>query len=381
MNIELHLIQNFAPSNLNRDDTGSPKTCEFGGYRRARISSQCIKRAIRTEFQAGNLLPEQNLATRTKRISGEVADRLAKLGRDREQALKITETALAGLKITVVDGRSQYLLYLGEDEISNIVGICEEHWDALTSAAGDGESGKKASKAAVPADVQKSLAAALDGGKASDLALFGRMLADIPEKNVDAASQVAHAISTHQAAIEFDFYTAVDDLRPEDTSGADMLGTIEFNSACFYRYANINVPQLRENLGGDDDLAVATARAFLSASFEAVPTGKQNSFAAQSRPDFALAVVRKRGLYSLANAFVNPVRPSNGNDLIHNSVASLDRHWASVTGMYGDGEILAVAAATTYPDALNSLSESLVGNVGELIARTVDKVAGGMVEA
>ncbi len=381
MNIELHLIQNFAPSNLNRDDTGSPKTCEFGGYRRARISSQCIKRAIRTEFQTGDVLPEQNLATRTKRISGEVADRLAKLGRDHEQALKITETALAGIKITVVDGRSQYLLYLGEDEISNIVGICEEHWDALTAAAGDGESGKKASKAAVPADVQKSLAAALDGEKASDLALFGRMLADIPEKNVDAASQVAHAISTHQAAIEFDFYTAVDDLRPEDTSGADMLGTIEFNSACFYRYANINVPQLRENLGGDDDLAVATARAFLSASFEAVPTGKQNSFAAQSRPDFALAVVRDRGLYSMANAFVNPVRPSNGNDLIHNSVASLDRHWASVTGMYGDGAIKAIAAATTYPDALNSLSESLVGNVGELIARTVDEVAGGMMEA
>src|SRR5690606_30773078 len=152
----------------------------------------------------------------------------------------------------------------------------------------------------------------LDGGRAVDLALFGRMLADLPDRNVDAACQVAHAISTHRVSAEFDYYTAVDDLKPDDTSGADMIGTVEFNSACYYRYANIDLRQLVKNLKGeaeevDAELAEAAVRAFLIASRDAIPTGKQNSFAARNAPSFFLAVVRDRGAWSLANAFVAPV--------------------------------------------------------------------------
>src|SRR5207248_4571476 len=169
------------------------------------------------------------------------------------------------------------------------------------AAAGSDEGKKKRTakqqkaeaKSAVPDEVQKAVPALLDGGKAADLALFGRMLADLPEKNVDAACQVAHAISTNKIhSMEMDYYTAVDDIN-NDNPGADMIGTVEFNSACFYRYATLDVAELiggyRDEkktrpfgLQGDNELARTTADAFLKAFINAVPTGKQNSFAAHN---------------------------------------------------------------------------------------------------
>src|SRR5712671_533258 len=128
------------------------------------------------------------------------------------------------------------------------------------------------------------------------------MLADLPENNVDAACQVAHAISTNKIhSMEMDYYTAVDDLKPDDTAGADMIGTVEFNSACFYRYANLDLHQLKVNLQDDADLTKKTAEAFLKAFVNAIPTGKQNTFAAQQKPSLVFAVVRTGGPMSLAN--------------------------------------------------------------------------------
>ena len=179
MFVELHLLQNFAPSNLNRDDTGSPKTAIFGGYPRARISSQCLKRNIRMAFKDDKLLPPEALASRTKRLVEEVAERLEKQhGRANEQARKVVEAALAGVKIRLANGgKTQYLLFLGEREIRQLVALCQEHWDALLGLGGVqeeeklGERGaKKAAKAAVPDEVRKALQALLDGGKAADVA-------------------------------------------------------------------------------------------------------------------------------------------------------------------------------------------------------------------
>lgn len=256
MFLELHILQNFAPSNLNRDDTGSPKSADFGGYRRARISSQSIKRAIRQEFDAQALVPAEHRATRTKRLLASVHSTLVEMGRDAEPARQVVSAALGALEIRVADVKeddredlgnykTQYLLYLGAPEIDRIASFCHDNWDALVTAveAGSARSAKKDVRRVVEDAVGKAEVAALkeslDGGKAADLALFGRMLADIPERNIDAASQVAHAISTHRVGVEFDYYTAVDDLKPDDTAGADMIGTIEFNSACYYRYANV----------------------------------------------------------------------------------------------------------------------------------------------
>jgi len=350
MFIELHMLQNFAPSCLNRDDTNSPKDCEFGGFRRARISSQCIKRAIRTFFGSdatpeGHRLSDANRAERTKRLVEEVVRKLAENDKDEEISAKVVKIALASGGLTVKDdGKTQYLLFLGRNEINALAALCLEHWDTLAELASKAESeggkkDKKKAKADVPDDIKKALAKLLDGGKAADLALFGRMLADLPQHNIDAACQVAHAISTNKVSMEFDFYTAVDDLNPEDTAGAGMMGTVEFNSACFYRYANIDINQLKDNLGDDEELARKTIEAFIYAAINAIPTGKQNSMAAQNPPEFIAAVVRDNGLWSLANAFVKPVQPNPAENLIELSAENLKTYWTKLCDVYGDDGI------------------------------------------
>src|SRR3989304_10622478 len=172
---------------------------------------------------------------------------------------------------------------------------------ALAAPVGPGKAKKQAAQNADP-ELKKAPDKVFNGGKAVDVALFGRMLADMPEKNQDAACQVAHAISTHSVEREFDFYTAVDDLKPEDTAGADMMGTIEFNSACFYRYAVVDWEKLTSNLQGDTGLAEKGLRAFLEGFVVAAPTGKQKTFAAHNPPEFvAVSVRRHTAPRSLAN--------------------------------------------------------------------------------
>jgi CRISPR system Cascade subunit CasC len=371
MLLELHIIQNFAPSNLNRDDTGSPKSCEFGGYRRARISSQSIKRAIRGEFDAGGLVPADQRATRSKRFVDEVAKRLVIAGRNAEAAPTVAEAGLALLDIKLAkEQKTEYLLFLGEREVAAIAEFCNQQWDSL--AAATEKKGKKDAKDESTRKLGAELAKSLDGGKAADLALFGRMLADLPERNIDAASQVAHAISTHQVSSEFDYYTAVDDLKPDDTAGADMIGTVEFNSACFYRYANIDISQLAENLGGDQELVEATLKAFLLASRDAIPTGKQNSFAARNAPAFFFTVVRDRGAWSLANAFAEPVRAGRDGGLIEASIKALDTHWGELVSMYGAPTGARLAVAALGQPGLENLKPHQVGNFAALLERTLE---------
>lgn len=371
MILELHLIQNFAPSNLNRNDTGAPKDCIFGGSRRARISSQCFKRAMREHFR-DNFTAQNNLAERSTRLLEEIASHLEAAGKDKAEATGIVEAALSGVGLSLSakdQTKTQYLIFLGRDEIKRFAEVCLNNYDALLAVApqtAEGLSAKEAKKAAkkdFPPDIAKALKTIMDGGKAADLALFGRMLADLPDKNRDASSQVAHAISTHKTGIEFDFYTAVDDLKPEDTAGADMLGTIEFNSACFYRYANVNVEKLKENLQGDEDLTRATIEAYIRAAVEAIPTGKQNSFATHEKPSFVLAVVGEAGKCSLANAFVKPARDSPDTDLVSASVAALERHWKKLADGYGDDSTRFVFNISDHE--LSDLQSSPVNGGGE----------------
>jgi CRISPR system Cascade subunit CasC len=382
MLVELHILQNFAPSNLNRDDTGSPKDCEFGGYRRARISSQCFKRAIRMDFRARSLMDVDTLAVRTKRLVDEVAERLVARGRDGDQARAVIESALGGLGLKFEEGRTQYLLFLGGREIEVVADVCDQYWEKIPAGAavptGDADTSararKKVAKEAVPSEVKTALRDALDGGRAADLALFGRMLADVPDLNVDAASQVAHAISTNRVSMEFDYFTAVDDLQPEENTGAGMIGTVEFNSACFYRYANVDMAQLTRNLNDDASLAVATLEAFIRASVSAIPSGKQNSMAAQNAPALVFAVVREHGFQSLANAFLQPVFPAEGKDLVTRSVMALDTHWRQLTGMYGTDGIKKMPVATYADDALDALKGSRVAGVEALVADVLEAV-------
>lgn len=332
--IEIHALQNFAPSNLNRDDTGAPKDAIFGGTRRARVSSQCLKRSIRQFFRAlieQGELSSSNIAFRTKRILDTLVESLASEGRNEAEAKEKVRLALGSVELSIKeDGKSQYLLFLGQQEISSLAEVIHDKWDSIVVPETEPVEGKRSGKAKKQAsqganpELKKALFKIFDGGKAVDVALFGRMLADMPEKNQNAACQVAHAISTHPVEREFDFYTAVDDLKPEDTAGADMMGTVEFNSACFYRYAVVDWDKLVENLQADEELAINGLRAFLEGFVVAEPTGKQNTFAAHNPPEFVAVVVRRNAApRNLANAFETGIRIRKDESLTRKSVEEL----------------------------------------------------------
>lgn len=319
MKIEVHLLQNFAPSCLNRDDTNTPKTCEFGGAGRARVSSQSWKRAVREFFRDENSVP---VGMRTKRLGQILSDRL---GEDFDPARigKFLEEAYSKM-----DGKrtseTAVLLFVSEPEIAEIEACLREGVAA------------------------KDVVERLKGARRSaDIALFGRMLAEKPDRNIDAACQVAHAISTHAVDFETDFYTAVDDLtQARDEIGAGMLGTQGYNSACFYRYAVLDTGQLAKNLGGDTKVTNEAMTAFLRAFALSIPSAKQNSHAAQNLPSFGLLVARDRGApISLANAFVQPVTiRREDDDLIRDSIFRLARYQAQMQKVYGlyEGATLAV---------------------------------------
>jgi len=338
MKIELHMLQNFAPSCLNRDDTNAPKDCQFGGFRRARISSQCLKRATRTHPLFAETVGTET-AIRSRRLIGEIAQQLVDAGRSQGEANAAAGAIMAQLAGKVGDdGRTAVAIYIGRAEITRIVEAIQDNWDGLM---GDGEADSNTAE-----KLRKALTKEFkDIAGAADIALFGRMIAERTDLNIDAACQVAHAISTHKAAMEMDFYTAVDDLQPDEDPGAGMMGTVEFNSSCFYRYSLIDLPQLLENLDRDDDLAARTVDGLLRASVAAIPTGKQHSMAAQNPPSFVMAVVRTSGVpWSLVNAFERPVQVTDYDEkgLVQQSIEALDAYWGQLADAYGTDGIVAI---------------------------------------
>lgn len=367
MFLEIHMIQSFAPSNLNRDDTNAPKDCEFGGVRRARISSQCIKRALRLHpsfAAATNVEP----GIRTRWMNRLLAEALVKAGKDPEQA-KVVSEAFATQYCKMDKEHTSVLLYVSRDEIDQTVAQLTARWDEIVSNLKDG-------KSPVIEGIAKDLFKALKGRtSAPDIAMFGRMMAEKPDLNIDAACQVAHAISTHRVNMEMDFYTAADDLPASDKTGAGMMGTTGFNSACFYRYARVDWEQLLANLDGDREIACRAVEGFLRASVAAVPTGKQNSFAAQNPPSLLLAVVREDSQgWSLANAFEKPVTPDREGGLIAPSIRALDAHWGRLVKVYGENGMRAFLLALDGEDQLNSLKRYQVQSLEEWIHKTVQSL-------
>jgi CRISPR system Cascade subunit CasC len=368
MFIELHMIQNFAPSNLNRDDTNNPKDCEFGGARRARISSQCIKRAMRTTPVFAKTT-EVKLGTRTKRLMHRLSKRLIEAGKPAEDVNGVLADFVPkyASKLDSKKGdddgnkKTAVLLYISEQEMDHIAETLLETWDELSDKKTVGK-------------VARRLVRDHEGHtSAPDIALFGRMLAEKPRLNLDAACQVAHALSTHRVTMEMDFYTAVDDLAPGEETGAGMMGFTGYNSACFYRYARIDWDQLVENLNDDADLAARTVEGFMRAAVEAVPSGKQNAFAAHNPPDFLLAVVREDGMgWSLVNAFEKPVRSYRDSGLVAPSVKELDTYWGRLCQVYGTDTLTSVSALSLDPElSLDHLADDRVENQDEWIGAVV----------
>ncbi len=280
--VDLHVLQTLPPSCVNRDDTGSPKTAVYGGVTRARISSQAWKRAMRVMFL--DLFDEGEVGKRTKMASAMVAAKIAELTEnwDDKKIRKEAENALNFAGVKVKEGKTDALLFISEAQA-----------EALAQLSVNNETDKKLYKAA------------LLEHPSVDMALFGRMVASDPSLNYDAAAQVAHSISTHAVHNEYDYFTAVDDLAPEDNAGAGHLGTVEFNSATVYRYATIGVRELAKSLGKETGKAV---RKFAEAFILSMPTGKQNTFANRTIPDMIYVTIRHDQPVNLAGAFENPVK-------------------------------------------------------------------------
>lgn len=303
MYLDLYALQSVPPSNINRDDTGSPKTAMYGGALRARVSSQAWKRAMREMFS--DLLPEGQLGVRTKFVVPLIADRIAAKREDlAERSVDFAKAVLdaTGIKSSETDRKGSdegtlatgYLVFIANRELDDLADI------AISWADGGVDPKKPDSKS--KKDVQK----AFKGIQAVDIALFGRMLADASDFNVDACSQVAHAISVNEISQEYDYFTAVDDCAADDNAGAGMLGTVSFNSSTLYRYATVNVDALMGQLENAEATACGVA-AFVEAFVKSMPTGKQNTFANRTLPNMVAVSLRDDQPINLATAFERPV--------------------------------------------------------------------------
>ena len=378
MQFEIHVLQSFPPANLNRDENGMPKSTVFGGRPRARISSQCQKRAVRLHYQQESELNPNHFANRSRSWLSELKPLLMEANIAEEQAEITANLALEVLGAKKDDkskGKTKTILFLGQTEILAIANILIKNWDAIEP----GLNGKTPALSKKDPDIakviEKSLATA---GKPGDVALFGRMMASLPSVNVDAAVQMAHAISVNKLQQEFDFFTAVDDLSDtsdldaNDDAGADHLGETGYNSSTYYRYTVLDTQQLAKNLGSDDQLALIT-QAFAEAFIQAIPTGHQNGFAAHSLPASVMVVVRDGQPVSLVDAFEDPVVPTHNKSLLANAVYRLDEHWAELIKMYGSRSIRfkGIVARTQLGQHLNHLTDVEMPSVEELLKQAI----------
>jgi CRISPR system Cascade subunit CasC len=366
MLVQIHLLQNYAPANLNRDDTGSPKDALFGGYRRGRISSQCLKRSIRKSAVFAEAFEKEGLlGIRTKQlpdlIKGELvalaADdealraimaRLSEIGRESSKgkaAEEETEDASSEPRAQV-ETETKQLIFIGRSELRPLA----EKLLALYREQGS----KKWAKLKI-GEITKSLGQSLP--RSVDIAMFGRMTTSDAFDDVSAAVQVAHALSTNALTQEFDYYTAMDDLSGE--SGADMIGDVEFNSSTYYKYLNVHWEQLVENLGGDVAVGRRAVLALIEAAATAQPSGKQNTFAANNLPDLVLVEISERNLpVSYANAFLKPSRPSGERSLMDVSATKLADYMTQIGKTFGLQSKRAFIATQDYtlPGAESRLS-------------------------
>ena len=301
MYIDVNVIQSLPPSCVNRDDTGSPKTAYYGGVRRARVSSQSWKKAVRDSFREN--FDGSDVAYRTMKIVSLVSSRIGELDpslSEEDSIIKAKDVIeKAGVSVTTkTKKKSKGEEESGSDipEAKALFFISSFQIDNLARLALGGEYSKK--------DAQE----AINNWHGAEISLFGRMVADDPSLNVDASCKVAHAISTHRVDNEYDYYTAVDDRAPKDNAGAGMIGTVEFNSSTMYRYATVAVDSLQRNLG-DKDVTVKVVKEFIRGFVMSMPTGKQNTFANHTMPYAVYVAIRGDRPVNLVEAFESPILP------------------------------------------------------------------------
>lgn len=384
--LDIHILQTVPPSNLNRDDTGTPKSATYGGVRRSRVSSQAWKRATRKAFT--ELLDSSELGVRTKKVVEVLAGRILVLDPSltraaaQDLAMETISTA-TGSKPVVPHRKSKKDADDPAAESTYLMFLSDRQFDALAAIAVEGGKGGdvKALKEFLSVKENKARAKQLARTEHSvDIALFGRMVADSTDLNVDAAAQVAHALSVHAVEVESDYYTAVDDENTDAETGAGMIGSIDFNSATLYRYAAVDVDRLQENLGAGHDAArpVEPTRravtAFLEGFITSLPTGKINTFANQTLPTAVIVKVRSRRPVSYVAAFEKPVIMGEAGGFLQESCERLATFVPTLENSYGladsgQGWVLRVGEET---GALATLGAEV--NLSELLTAVGDAV-------
>lgn len=315
--VQLHLLTSYPPANLNRDDLGRPKTAVVGGTERLRISSQSLKRAWRTSevFESA--------------LAGHVGTRTKGLGPKLQR--KLVDGGVPDKKATEWAGKiAEQFAKLDSDKLSTgqLVHYAPDEWSAALELSDVLVSESRAA-------TDDELGVLRQQSKAVDLALFGRMLANHPTSNVDAAVQVAHAISVNSVRVEDDYFTAVDDLNTREVSRAAHIGEAGFGAGVFYLYLCIDRRLLQDNLQDDTELTNKALRSLIEAAATVAPSGKQNSFASRARASYLLAERGDQQPRSLSVAFLNAIRERD-DGILSNAINALETQLKNFDQVYGE---------------------------------------------
>ena len=341
--LELHILQSVPVACLNRDDLGSPKTAFFGGVRRARVSSQCWKRAIRD--YCGELLPQRFMGERTRLIVEPLRDIfINKHGMDEATALGKAKELAENLAKFDKDAEKKNKL-----QIKTLFFTSKSELEALADSVVNNENVKKHAKT-----FAQSLCT-----DAADIALFGRMVASASDLTLEGAAMFSHALSTHKADNEIDFFSALDDLQPAEETGAGMTGTLEFNAATYYRFCAINLDMLADeaHLGAlSPEERQDIVAAFVEATLKAMPIARKNSMNANTMPAHVLCVLRDSGQpVQLINAFEKAVYSPDGKGYVEASAKRMDEEYQRMETVWG------LTAAETIRMPQQGLGELLQG--------------------
>jgi len=331
--INIHTLISHPSSMMNRDDSGMQKTAVFGGSVRSRISSQCLKRAIRQSDIYSEAVAEKSIRTNKfdelfELCKKEMPEIDEKTIEDVLKNLGSKVTPDKKIKVRTFDAVQPYAIGAIREAIN------------MVNAGTDLKDLKKIVQ--IPT---------------YDVALSGRMDASCPERNVEAAMSVAHSLTTHSADIEVDWFTACDDLAAQ---GSGHIGTTEFSSGVFYRYASINVDLLAKNVKASVENVTNIVNTMIRCFAQVTPDAKQKVFAAHNQADFVMAVKSDQPL-SLANAFRKPIK--NDGEVMETSIMSLVAHYEKLTTAY---ELESEAIVLDLTDTAQSKKIKVVNTISDI---------------
>ncbi|MBN0989523.1 type I-E CRISPR-associated protein Cas7/Cse4/CasC [Amphritea pacifica] len=306
--INIHTLISHPSSMMNRDDSGLQKTAVFGGSVRSRISSQCLKRSIRQSDIYVNAVEEKSI--RTNKF---------------DELLQLCIEQMPEIDKNLIE---DVLLNLGskvKTEKDKETGKVSRYFDAVQPYA---LGAIREAVNRVQAGTELKELKKMVHIPTLDVALSGRMDASCPDRNVEAAMSVAHSITTHSADIEVDWFTACDDLAEQ---GSGHIGTTEFSSGVFYRYASINLDLLAENVKATIADVAPIVKTIVRCFAQVSPSAKQKVFAAHNQADFVLVTQSDQPL-SLANAFRKPIE--NSGEVMEQSIDELVKHYEKLINAY-----------------------------------------------